>query len=281
MLHGSCQAEPTRGEGDTVGKRPTRQDIADSLGISIITVHRALNDTGYVSIDLRERIHAEAARIGYRPHRAAQSLVRSTSRELVVFSTESPTFHWDAVERGVRTAGSQIADFGYETRYERISRGDTGAYLKSLRSARRRGVSAVAVVNNLEYEMEAVFAFLDRWGVPYATLNIDAPTSRRRAFVGVDHAAEGRLAADFLATGARRGALVAVVSGLPRRATTLAGADIAAERFEGCREALSSSVRTICLPVARLARAAARRNASRPSWDVSPPSKAVASSSKL
>jgi LacI family transcriptional regulator len=217
-----------------VGKRPTKQDIADSLGISIITVHRALNDSGYVSIDLRERIRTEAERIGYRPHRAAQSLVRSTSRELVVFSTESPTFHWDAVERGVRTAGAQIADFGYETRYERIPRGDTGAYLKSLRRA--RCAAAVAVVNNLEYEMEAVFAFLDRWGVPYATLNIDAPTSRRRAFVGVDHAAEGRLAANFIAAGARRGGLIAVVSTLPRRATTLAGADIAAERFEGCCE---------------------------------------------
>ena len=219
-----------------MGKRPTKQDIADSLGISIITVHRALNDSGYVSIDLRERIRTEAERIGYRPHRAAQSLVRSTSRELVVFSTESPTFHWDAVERGVRTAGAQIADFGYETRYERIPRGDTGAYLKSLRRARRAGAAAVAVVNNLEYEMEAVFAFLDRWGVPYATLNIDAPTSRRRAFVGVDHAAEGRLAANFIAAGARRGGLIAVVSTLPRRATTLAGADIAAERFEGCCE---------------------------------------------
>ncbi|MFW6293672.1 MAG: substrate-binding domain-containing protein [Spirochaetota bacterium] len=219
-----------------MGRRPTRQDIADSLGISIITVHRALNDSGYVSVDLRERIRAESERIGYRPHRAAQSLVRSSNRELVVFSTESPTFHWDAVERGVRTAGSQIADFGYDTRYERIPRGDTGAYLKRLRSARRRGVAAVAVVNNLEYEMEAVFAFLDRWGVPYATLNIDAPTSRRRAFVGVDHAAEGRLAANFIAAGARRGGLIAVVSTLPRRATAIAGADIAAERFEGCCE---------------------------------------------
>jgi LacI family transcriptional regulator len=219
-----------------VGRRPTRQDIADSLGVSIITVHRALNGTGYVSSDLRERIRAEATRIGYRPHRAAQSLVRSASRDLVVFSTESPSFHWDAVERGVRTAASQIVDFGYETRYERIPRGDTDAYLRSLRRARRRGVAAVAVVNNLEYEMEAVFAFLDRWGVPYATLNIDAPTSRRRAFVGVDHAAEGRLAANFLATGARPGGLVAVVSTQPRRATTIAGADIAAERFEGCCE---------------------------------------------
>jgi len=80
--------------------------------------------------------------------------------------------------------------------------------------------------------MEAVFAFLDRWGVPYATLNIDAPTSRRRAFVGVDHAAEGKLAANFIAACG----LIAVVSTLPRRATAIAGADIAAERFEGCCE---------------------------------------------
>lgn len=217
-----------------MARRPTQQDIADSLDISVITVHRALNGTGYVSEELKARIRREADRLGYRPHRAARGLVRST-RQLAVFSTESPTFHWDAVEVGVRTAAAQIADFGYDTVYDRIPRGDTETYLKRLAAAQRSGAAAVAVVNNLEYEMEEIVAFLDRWGVPYATLNIDAPTSKRRAFVGVDHRTEGRLAANFLAVRAREHATLAVISTRPRGATSIEGADIAADRLEGFR----------------------------------------------
>lgn len=217
-----------------MARRPTQQDIADSLGVSIITVHRALNDTGYVSDQLKERIRREAERQGYRPHRGARGLKRP-ARQLAVYSTESPAFHWDAVELGVRTAAAQIADFGYDTVYERIHRGDTAHYLRRLSNARRRGVAAVALVNNLEYDMEAVFALLDRWGVPYATLNIDAPTSNRRAFIGVDHAAEGRLAANFLAARARNGATLAVVSASTPAATSMEGADIARERLDGFR----------------------------------------------
>lgn len=222
--------------------RPTRQDIADALGVSIISVHRALNGTGYVSEELRRRIAEQADRMGYRTHRAAQGLVRSTPRRLAVFSTEAPGFYWDEVERGVRTAADQIADFGYEVVYERIPAGDTAAYLDRLHAARADGLAAAAVVNNLEYEMERVFALLDEWELPYATLNIDAPTSRRRAFVGVNHASEARLAANFFAASAgvcaRPGSTIAVVAAPPRPATALEGADIAAERLAGFRAVL-------------------------------------------
>ena len=232
--------------------RPTRQDIADALGVSIITVHRALNDTGYVSQQLRDRIRAQAERMGYRTHRAARGLVRTEPRRLAVFSTEAPAFHWDAVELGVRTAADQIVDFGYEIVYERIPAGDTPAYLERLHAARADGMDAAAVVNNLEYEMERVFALLDDWELPYATLNIDAPTSHRRAFVGVDHTAEARLAANFFAASAgvcaRPGSTIALVAAPPRPATTIEGADIASERLSGFRAVLEPFDATV-LPV--------------------------------
>jgi len=219
-------------------KRPTQQDIADGLGISVITVQRALRSSGYVSQEMRDRIQREAERVGYRPHRGAQSLVRGVAHKLAVFSTESPSFYWDSVEQGVRTAAAQIDDFGYETAYHRVRIGDTEGYLDALREAINDGLEAAAVVNNLEYKMERVFELLDDYELPYITLNIDAPTSRRRTFVGVDHRAEGRLAGNFLATWARAGSTALQVAGPSRVATSLQGADIAAERFAGFREVL-------------------------------------------
>lgn len=232
-------------------RRPTQRDIAVGLGISLITVQRALRGTGYVSEEMRRRIRTYATRIGYRPHRAAQSLVRSESRRLAVFSTEAPSFHWDAVERGVESAAALISDFGYEVLYRRVPMGDTAAYLRRLRAARRNGLDAAAIVNNLEYEMERVFAALDGWEVPYVTLNIDAPTSHRRAFVGVNHAAEGRVAANFLVARDRRRGVLLAVSAQPHRATALEGADIAAERVSGFAEvAAQNGMRTAAITVA-------------------------------
>ncbi len=221
-----------------MGSRPTKQDIADSLGVSIITVHRALKRNGYVSASLRERIEREATRIGYRPHRAAQSLVKSTPHLIAVLSTEAPSFYWDEVERGVRTAASQIADFGFKTQYERIALGDTERYLATIRDLHAAQVSAVAIVNNLEYQMERIFALIDELGIPYVTLNIDAPTSRRRAYIGVDHEAEGRLAANFLTTHRASEAEFLLIADASPRATALEGADIAQKRFHGFESVL-------------------------------------------
>jgi LacI family transcriptional regulator len=219
-------------------KRPTQQDIADGLGVSVITVQRALGRSGYVSDEMRTRIEEYASEIGYRPHRAAQSLVRGTDHRIAVLSTEAPSFYWDEVEQGVRTAASQIVDFGYETRYDRIPRGDTQAYLARLRELHAGGLDAVALVNNLEYEMERIFAEIDELAIPYVTLNIDAPTSNRRAFVGVDHEAEGRLAANFLSVYARAGQVCLLVAGASPRATALEGADIARKRMAGFESVL-------------------------------------------
>jgi len=66
--------------------RVTSQDVARSLGISRATVGFVLNDTpgSRISEETRRRVLAEAERLGYRPHTAAQALARGGSR-LVLF----------------------------------------------------------------------------------------------------------------------------------------------------------------------------------------------------
>ncbi|MEJ7136943.1 LacI family DNA-binding transcriptional regulator [Amphibiibacter pelophylacis] len=65
--------------------RPVRlQDIADSLGVSMITVSRALSQPHKVSPALRERIVAAADRMGYVPNHSAQALASARSRTVLV-----------------------------------------------------------------------------------------------------------------------------------------------------------------------------------------------------
>jgi LacI family transcriptional regulator len=63
-------------------KTPTIVDIANKMGVSPISVSRALRNAGHVSKSLRKRILREARLIGYQPNPAARAL-RSNSSYLV------------------------------------------------------------------------------------------------------------------------------------------------------------------------------------------------------
>jgi LacI family transcriptional regulator len=63
-------------------KAPTIVDIANKMGISPISVSRALRNAGHVSKSLREKILKEAQNIGYQPNTAARAL-RSNSSFLI------------------------------------------------------------------------------------------------------------------------------------------------------------------------------------------------------
>ncbi len=211
----------------------TQKDIARALQVSVMAVHRALNDTGYVSRPLKERILAYAARVNYRPHRGAQALVRNRLRRLALFSVEEPSFFWDEVDIGVRTALEQIAPFGYAGRYRRVAAGDTDRYLGEVREALRQGVDAVAVVNNYEFDMERVFAVLERSRVPYITFNIDALGTRRACFIGPDYFLQGRLAADFIGKVLSGVGSVGILFSDVRSAQEHGSMGISAERLQG------------------------------------------------
>ncbi|RAU19824.1 transcriptional regulator [Nitrincola tibetensis] len=68
-----------RGKG-----RITLDDVARQVGVSAITVSRALNNPDKVSDTLRERIQQAVLETGYVPNRAARSLASNASKTLAV-----------------------------------------------------------------------------------------------------------------------------------------------------------------------------------------------------
>jgi DNA-binding LacI/PurR family transcriptional regulator len=77
--------------GDTA-RRVTAADIARSLGISRATVGFVLNDTPgqTISARTRERVLAEARRLGYRPHSAARALATGQTRIILLVLPDWP-----------------------------------------------------------------------------------------------------------------------------------------------------------------------------------------------
>lgn len=62
----------------------TIHDVAKEAGVSIATVSRVLNDTDYVSDEVRERVLQVAEDLHYRPSRVAQSLRSSKTQTIGV-----------------------------------------------------------------------------------------------------------------------------------------------------------------------------------------------------
>ncbi|RQP12221.1 MAG: LacI family transcriptional regulator [Microbacteriaceae bacterium] len=75
-----------------MGKRVTAADVARSLGLSRATVGFVLNDTPGQTISgaTRERVLAEAKRLGYRPHTAARALASGRSHIVLALLPDWP-----------------------------------------------------------------------------------------------------------------------------------------------------------------------------------------------
>lgn len=94
------------------GSRPTLQDIASSLSVSVNTVSRALGDKPGVGRKTRERIRAEAERIGYVPNAYARSLVLGSHMliGLVITNASNPFYAQliSEVEKHATEAGYSV-----------------------------------------------------------------------------------------------------------------------------------------------------------------------------
>ncbi|WP_067819804.1 LacI family DNA-binding transcriptional regulator [Actinomadura kijaniata] len=103
-------------------KRVTAADVARALGLSRATVGYVLNNTPGQTIPAatRERVLAEAERLGYRPHRAAQALASGRSMIILLVLPDWPLEY--GLRRNLETASQVLDDAGYSlvthTRHE-------------------------------------------------------------------------------------------------------------------------------------------------------------------
>ncbi len=178
--------------------RITQKEIARQLGVSLISVSRALNGKGYVSKELRKKILDFAEENNYVPHKASQILVRNKLCRIAVFSSSLPHYFWGDVRKGIEMASEQLQHFNYQIKYHTLPEQDTSTYLKILQDEITQGLDAVALVNQRKYDMEKIIAILDKHNLPYVTFNVDAPDSNRLCYIGTDYRAGGKLAANFI-----------------------------------------------------------------------------------
>jgi DNA-binding LacI/PurR family transcriptional regulator len=98
---------------ETPSRRVTGQEIADMLGVSAMTVSRALNDRGYVHEETKQKVIAAAKKMGYSPNSIAKSLVLKRTHTIGVVVPEITHSFFPEAIRG-------IEEISYRNRYDLI-----------------------------------------------------------------------------------------------------------------------------------------------------------------
>ena len=204
----------------------TIQDIAADLGLSAMTVSRALNDHPDVKAETRQRVEERARELNYRPNRWARSLVTQRSHVIgVVIPDISHTFFAD-IMGGVQ----EIIEADGYTLMLCHSAGSAARERREIDMLIGSRADGLIVASTFAASEPELFVDLQRQGVPFVLVD--------RYFEGLDCARvhtddrlAGKLAArHMLELGHRK---LAFLAGPPVSPSI--------ERLQGFREALAEA----------------------------------------
>jgi LacI family transcriptional regulator len=186
------------------------RSIAESVGVSIRTVSRSLNASGYVKAELRERILAEAQAQGYRRNTAGVSLRTGVSQEVVVVLDGLSGLHLGKV------AGMEkpLHEGGYPLSLLMRTADAAGAgTCELLAEMGHRRPAAVAIFNGPAYDVPRIVTQLGEQGAQYVLFDNSniGPAGAEFDEVKIDRAGGVRESIHYLAgRGCRRIAYLAL-----------------------------------------------------------------------
>lgn len=172
-------------------------DLADALGVSTGTVHRALHDHPGVSPLTKTRVVQMAKSMGYRPNLAARYLSRRRQLRISVNTLKGTTSFWDDVRAGIQKESQSLSmgsvNIEYRT-YPRLGEGEAEAFEEAVKS----GVNGIITFPSRPQQMRTWMRRAMRAQIPVICVATDAPTTGRLAVVSIDTMVSGSLAGDLL-----------------------------------------------------------------------------------
>jgi LacI family transcriptional regulator len=178
-------------------KNVTLFDLADALGISTGTVHRALHDHPGVSAVTKARVVKMAKSLGYRPNLAARFLSSKRNLSVSVNTLKGTTSFWDEVRAGISEEAKSLLlekiDVQYRT-YPQLGDGEEEAFESALKAQVDGIIIFPTDIARLTPWIEQAASLR----IPVVCVATDAPGTPRLAAVSIDALASGALAADLM-----------------------------------------------------------------------------------
>ncbi len=181
-----------------MGKHPTTLlDIANALGTSIGTVHRALHDNPDVSPMTKARVLQMARTLGYRPNLAARYLSSKKSLRILVNTLEGTTSFWDEVRAGIREEAASIplenVEIEFRT-YPHLGEWEEEVFETAIQDK----VDGIITFPTHPKTFRPWIRRASRARIPVVCVTTDAPNSGRLGIVAIDTMASGSIAADLM-----------------------------------------------------------------------------------
>ncbi len=172
-------------------------DLAEALGISTGTVHRALHNHPDVNAQTKNRVLQMAKSMQYRPNVAARSLARRRQLRISVNTLKGTTSFWEDVRSGIQREAEAHnvggTDIEFRT-YPNLGEGEAEAF----ESALAAGVDGIITFPSRPQQMSSWMKGAVKAKIPVVCVATDAPDSGRLAVVSVDTMVSGSLAGDLL-----------------------------------------------------------------------------------
>ena len=172
-------------------------DIAEALGVSTGTVHRALHDHAGVNAETKKRVLEVAKSLGYRPNLAARFLSSRRSLKISVNTLQGTTSFWDEVRAGISEEAKSVLMESLELQfrtYPRLGEGEEEAFEAALQDK----VDGIIIFSSHSENLAARMRRAAGNDIPVMCVATDAPNTGRLAVVSIDTLASGALAADLM-----------------------------------------------------------------------------------
>ena len=193
-----------------MNKKARLKDIADKLGISVSSVHRAMMKPSLVSDDLKGRIHTVAEELGYEVNLVASSLSSKKILRFVLMCGNNLFFQ--QVITGARSAERELQIYGVTVD---VIYGKNNNYIEQLKQlnelAEDTVYDGIVLAPTHSQLLNPVIAKITEKGIPVVSFVHDIPGSARRFYVGENPKITGETAAFLYDNALPEGSVVAVM----------------------------------------------------------------------
>jgi len=182
---------------DPSQRRVGIKQIADTLGISIGSVDRALHNRAGVSPKTRDRVLKMAEKLNYEPNLAARNLKLNRHIRIGVFLPEQIASFFNPLRAGIRAASRESAagtiDVNFYT-FPRLGEGD----LKCMQRNEWRQFDGVIMSPGNPARLNELPGIGEPNRAPIVFVATDAPRIHRLSSVAVESTISGSIAAELL-----------------------------------------------------------------------------------
>lgn len=194
-----------------MSKSITLSDIANELGVSISTVHRAINSSHKIQSQSVERIVDYATKMGY----YGQIADSDEAHPIHICVMCPDNLFFERVQDGVRYAQRRYQSDGLTVEILLSKQHDVSqqtAQLRELISKPDETLRGLAIMPTNALLLSPLINELVAKGVPVVTMNNDAPQSLRSHFVGEDAFAAAETAVQLYQQALPRGSTIAAMT---------------------------------------------------------------------